>query len=779
MTNNKNYSIKNYRGKPTIHVDGTPVPSYSYFHPINVSSPWADDVHKKFADHGCRFFCAAIRGGVDNDWHTTDFWTDDNEFPNITDSVEAAGIHVCRQAEMILKHAPDAYIWVRFQTSSPPKGWREKHTEECLLNSYGKRYEEPSLASESYLEQVEKYISNAVAFCERQPWADRIAGYIIYPLGEGTTVLAAQGYLFDHSEPTKAAFKQFLKDKYKNDRELQIAWNNDQVTLETAAIPTDQDFRGKGLTDYEKVNSSAISNTGNITPHRLHWPKPSEIADARDYCRMMRELTENCFRVLLGAMKSQAPNKLAALDAFKGNMLGWPLVARWLGDYQTHGGLMHAVSGAFGTAEMLESIKEIDIVATPADYLDRSMGFGFDPEGIGSPVVLRNKMMMVEEDQRTRGVPSQKTFNPLKTDKEIEAGFWRNLGAALSRGYNPYITEMSSSGSWFNDNKVQEVLSARTKIHHASIEWDRSEVPAIVMVIDDWSVLDEDLTINYLNLAVINQRLYGLARCGVPFRVHLFEDLNHENFPDCHKIFYFPNLYRADDRRLDTIRKKVFRNGNVAIFGPASGMITDEGYSSEAASKLIGMPMVLMEKESPRQITVDNFDHDVTKKLTRRLDYGDSYPYGPILVPEDTEDIISLGNIQLCGALDYPGLAIREFGKGAIGNGDDSPRGDGDYASVFSAAVPLPAELLRELARYSGTHVYGENDDLIFADSCSLTIHSVYPGRRSVKLPEKTTVWDVIANKKIGDNIDSIEFEVSPPQTNMFYLGVDNPFKSK
>ena len=173
-------------------------------------------------------------------------------------------------------------------------------------------------------------------------------------------------------------------------------------------------------------------------------------------------------------------------------------------------------------------------------------------------------------------------------------------------------------------------------------------------------------------------------------------------------------------------------------------------------------------------VSVANFNHTLTAKFEERIDYGDfSYAYGPILVPEDDRNVTVLGSMQLPMALDCPGLVIREFGKGAAGNGIAGARGPGDYAAVFTTAVPLPALLLRELARYSGSHIYGEKDDLIWADSSTLTIHSVTPGQRTFSLPRQTTVWDVINGQCLGDHLDRIELSVNPPQTAMFFLGDD------
>ena len=82
----------------------------------------------------------------------------------------------------------------------------------------------------------------------------------------------------------------------------------------------------------------------------------------------------------------------------------------------------------------------------------------------------------------------------------------------------------------------------------------------------------------------------------------------------------------------------------------------------------------------------------------------------------------------------------------------------------------MPAELLREIARFSGTHVYGEADDVIFADSCSLTVHSVRPGKRKIRLPAKMPVWDLVNNQKLGE-LTEIALDVAGPQTSLFCLG--------
>ena len=78
------------------------------------------------------------------------------------------------------------------------------------------------------------------------------------------------------------------------------------------------------------------------------------------------------------------------------------------------------------------------------------------------------------------------------------------------------------------------------------------------MVLDDEAVLETNGNGAVLNEQVLWDLKLGLARCGVPYRIYLLDDLKLPNFPR-HKLFYFPNLYRADDERVQLLQEKVLR----------------------------------------------------------------------------------------------------------------------------------------------------------------------------------------------------------------------------
>ncbi|MCL1856565.1 MAG: hypothetical protein FWF84_02845 [Kiritimatiellaeota bacterium] len=760
-------------GRPVLSVNGEAAPEYDYVY--NLCSPVvpggeSEAVLRKFAAHGCKTFMFCIFGGVDNDWGTTPFWTDDDVFPEDPAAVPGKSWQrTVDQINFLMELVPDARFWLRYNCS-PPKRWVEKFPDELLLNSAGKRYAEPSLASDRYDRQVGRFVEHLVGYCERQPWADRVVGYLVYPLGEGTTQLTVEGYLFDRSPAMTRGFRAWLSGRYGSDEALAAAWSRPGVTLATAEVPEDGEFKRRGRELGATLDVFATRPEEFRARHRLHWPDPAEVTAERDYCLYMRELTKRNFATLSSAVKRAAPTKLTGLDAFKQAMLGWPLVARWTGDYQNHEGSMHAVSGAFDMAELLDD-PNLDVVCTPHDYLHRGMGFPYDGEGIGDAVVLRRKMMLMEEDQRTYCRPeANDRWNMLRQGPEVPAGLWRNFGTSVTRGWNTYPMDVNGP-SFFMGDDVQEVLRQRCAVAAKAATWAHEEVPSAVLVIDDTSVLEEDFTFQYQHLAVIQQRLYGLARCGVPYRQYLFDDLAHENFFQGHKLFLFPNLFKLTPERVAFLREKVLCNGNVAVFGPATGITDGTLLRADLASELLGIPLELVRKESPRWVTIDRFDHPLTASLPRRIDYGDSLVYGPLLRPKATDEAVRLGGIQWPTAEDGPGLLVREFGRGASGNGKPGTRGAGDCAVVFTAAVPLPPELLRSLAAYSGTHVYSDSDDdVVFANANSFGVHAVRPGTRTYRLPAPARVWDLIGDTLVSERTDTLTLTIDPPQTFFFQL---------
>lgn len=63
---------------------------------------------------------------------------------------------------------------------------------------------------------------------------------------------------------------------------------------------------------------------------------------------------------------------------------------------------------------------------------------------------------------------------------------------------------------------------------------------------------------------------------------------------------------------MEGLRKTVLRDGNIAIFGPATGITVGKRLRADLASEFLCIPLELRRQESPRLVTVDCFDHPIT-----------------------------------------------------------------------------------------------------------------------------------------------------------------------
>ncbi len=697
-----------------------------------------------------------------HDWGTnaTAFWTGKDEYPQ-----KLARGDIDDQAKAILAFDPQARFYVRFG-ESVPKRWAAAYPGEMQLSSTGAAMEQMSLASEIGLGDFKKYVAHVVGFCEAREWADRIVGYMFFAHGEGLTALATNGHVFDQSEAMQRAFRAYVRERYADVAALRAAWGDAEADFETLRVPTDAHWAAKRA-------------------QCLHWPDPALMRRERDYFELQKRLFRNWTGSVMGTLReaTAARPALLGIDAFKQPMIGWQLTLAFgrkdhIDDPMCDYPEMTLPSGAIDIGDMLDQ-EGWDIVITPSDYTARSVGFGWESEGVSDSLRLRNKAMLVENDARTWVGNESETLGAFLTPSEVRAGLLRNTAWALTRGHLHYWMVV---GSWyFDDPKIHEVaIRTERKMIDAARNWPHRETEhAVCLVIDDSSPMHEDGTAGYQQIATLWQRHLGLAHCGLPYRVYLLSDLDRPEMPR-YRTYLFPNLFELNAARLEMLKRTVLRDGNVVILGPSTGITDGHKLGPEGITALLGMPFELIRKQAPRRVLVHG-RHPLTARLSASMTYGDSYPYGPILVP--TRAAVNAGGFEALGSaavfwgINKPGLILKEFGAGAAGNGKPGGRGAGDYALVWSIAMPLPADLLRECARWSGSSVWCEEDDVVLASDTVAALHTVKPGRRTLRFPSPRPVWDLLSGKKLGDALSSVEMTLDAPETRLFYFGAENPFE--
>ncbi len=703
--------------------------------------------HRQFVDNGFRFFSITPNYTIDGEWGKTRFWTGPDLYPE----PDPATPEFCVEEQMriLLDICPDVKVFVRLPERFPAS-WAEAYPDETLVawpdgpDATPTTFPKPSLASSIGRRDLCRCYQHIARYLEAQPWADHIMGYALYPMGEGLTPLGPHGLLFDHAPVMKRAFRDYLVGTYGTEAALRKAWANDDLTFETALYPTDADWRRWRFAEH-------------------HFPADRKWQAVRDYMACYREFHYRWFGGCLEAMHEVVPHRLLGIDFAKVPMIGWQHNQSFQGKPINHEWtLMPVCSGAYDFARTLDH-PHLDFINTPMDYTARSAGYACEPEGIADSLRLRGKVMFMENDFRTFA-PGQEdqTLGAARHVPDLQSMLLRNLAWSLSRGAMDYL--MVAGGAYFDNDVVQRegiallgpLLDAAPGLEHRETEH------AIAMIVDDTSVQWENATCGFHNQALLWQRILGLAHCGIPYRIYLFSDLERETMPD-YRCYLFPDLFQLTPERLALLRRKVLRDGRMAIFGPATGMIDAAGTLTPGPiSGLLGVEMELDTATSQRRVVMEGTD-PLVARLPANFIFGDSVAYGPIIKP-------AKGAVEAAGArhlgwattwwqINRPGCFLVERD---------------DCRMAWSIAMPFPAPLLRELAREGGCHVWCERDDVVFASDTIASLHTAAPGETTLRFPTLRPVKDLVTGETMGDALTEVTIRATPPHTALYYTGASS-----
>jgi hypothetical protein len=679
-------------------------------------------------------------------WHNGIFadgryWTGDGEYP-IPDPNDG---RYCleQQGAAILEIDPEARFWVRFG-DQVPDAWYKANPGHAQQNYTGERrpFTSPQIspASEKGLGDVCAAIRHLLGWVESLPWANRIFLYTFGMSGEGLTCTNVGGMIFDTSPAMQEAFRAYVRGKYADETALRAAWDDPAIAFDTVRVPHDP----------ELVTARATVE---------HFIEGDQLRRFRDYFDLQRDLFLRWYKSVIRTVHASTRQRPVpfGIDMCKQHQLGWQhnLFFAGIGPGAEFLDMFRA-SGSIDVGELLDE-PGLDLLWTPADYTARAVGYGWEAEGMHDSMLIRGKACIVENDSRTY-CPTGNEHNcvgAFETIEEVRAGLLRNAAWCLARaGFDEWG---SGGGAYFDDAAVQaEGLAPCTKLldlapHLPHVETEH----AIAMIVDDSSPLYEDSTSGYQNIACIWQRVNGLAHCGIPYRIYLLSDLEKAAMPD-YRCYYFPNLFMVDDARLDLLRRKIFRDGRMSIFGPATGITDGETLSATGAGRVLGVEMELFRGHSQHHVILQG-PHPIAQALPASLTYGDPLPYGPQLAPakgvlDPRTEKVGMGTVNW--AFNRPGLFVKDHGTHKI---------------AWTAALPMPANLLRELARWGGCHVWCEEDDVIQASDSIVSLHSVKSGPRTIKFATPRPVTDLLTGKKLGDALSEITVEVTSPETVIYY----------
>jgi len=630
------------------------------------------------------------------------------------------------QLRSVVGADPEARMMIEFVIHAPD-AWKEAYPDEMELDDRGMRYQ-ASIGSNRYIDELCANLPRVVQHVESGPYARNVLNYFFSCYNEGFTESCLRNAVTDFSPAMHRALRVWLREKYNGDEAaLREAWREPDVTFQNAAVPTRDE---------------------QMTTHAGWFRDPLRSRKVLDYiqCRVDRYVDMH-YRIARTVKEACAYRVPVYCFGVYLQVSGWP-GCYWspesgMADYQYN---THALSVQTGWKRIIEC-PDIDGWESPYDYYYRQMGGVVLNQSIEESMHLRGKLFQINEDTRTfLSFPSD-VYGRVSTREETTAVHRRNFGAIASQWEGGNWMEQLSN--WLHDEEVLDQLGEFNRLLQCSIQWPETPVDAIGVFIDEISLRYERPLMDLDWDLIYKQRVFGLSHCGVPFRVHLLDDLELHNMPD-YKCNILLNAFYMTPEREAMVREKLCRDGKTLVWMIAPGFChSTEGLSTDSMQRLTGIRFTKEDVTWEQWITLCNFTHPITQGLAHDLTYGSNVRIGPSFIVDDP-DVTVLGRKLMYRGRHEPALVVKEFDT---------------HRSMYSGAPLLPADLLRNIARYAGSHVYTDSNDVVIVGRGLLTYHTVAPGPRTVRLPQPATVHDLFTGECLATDADELTLTFDQPGT--------------
>ena len=634
-----------------------------------------------------------------------------------------------RTAEKYRRANPDAYfVWDL--SVYPPPDFAKEHPQEMAADETGDiapvgRFSW-SYASRIGLDEIKEMTERAIRHLESSPYANRIIGYRV---NSGVTLEwlgwdAKPGHVRDFSDVNKEAFAKFAAERYP---ELKDPHVPDRAERQALDSPLDILWDGRrhlNAIAYMDYNSWIIAK------------------DALEACGHAKDV-----------LRSLGRTKLV------GTYYGYTFYLNASGYDQWR--------GHFALQTMLdENDGRIDFLMSPQSYGQRRIG---DTCGDMKPFATLHAAGMLtvnEDDSRThnRIWPNFYGFLQTLTPDQTAAVQLRDAAVAMCHGVWPYFYALATGVDCDSPEcaKVgRDVLDAmrfclaRKVGRHAEVALVASERSIVsspglnrraFAATGRWTQdYAPDGTVKRAEekIAVYNGEIFGamhtkFARSGIPFDFLLAEDLG--RYAGDYKLYVFLNQLTFDDATLAAV-ERIRARGATILWLYAPGW--SKGNSLADMKALTGI-----EFERIAEPTVAGVRMERDGRWMGMPDAQVAQAFAPVAADE------VLGTY----ANGKPGLTVSKVGGSQ---------------SYFSGAWQLDVPFIRSLAAKAGVHVYCESDDPIEANDALFTLHARSAGKKTVRLPRKTTVVDLVGRRVVARDTDVFSFAAALHSTHLFYYGDD------
>lgn len=674
---------------------------------------------RQFAEAGCDLFNFVVEisgyGYSRPMWAARDRW----DFSELDDRVHR-----------ILEPVPQAMFLPRLYIDAPA-WWRAENPAEMMLldngsPSFGEKLfalpregDYPSLASRKWREDMKYALETVLDHIAHSDYRDRVIGYQLS--GQKTEEWYHWSmncdHLGDYSLHAQQAFREWLRARYGTDEALQSAWSRPDATLDSAEIPSREERYGDRSRTFRDPRRER-----NVIDFHTFWS--DLMADSIAYfARVVKDKTQG--RKVVGAFYA----------------------------YTFEFTDLAEDAGHLALGRLLRC-PDVDFIMAPSSYYDRNLpGKPYFRAPVAS-CNLHGKMFWDDFDQvsykwyeKLQANPDLKTWEyQMGLTQTPEEFVWMNrreVGMALAQGAQ--LAHFDIHGGYYEDPIIMAGVKQLGEIRRAALQLDdRTSHPEILLLVDEESQ-------HYLTFRnpLLTPLLSGqIAQMGfvAPYDAALLSDLELlETTP--YKLVLVLNAFHLDAGQRQAIQRKLQNGGKTVIWYYAPGYFHEAGRDPSSMRDLTGLNIV----------PEDRFLEGGTALFTPP-NGGEPQPLellqGESFCVDDPQAIV---------------LAIRSDGSGKVVMAE---KRFPEWTSLYTAAAPLPAPVLRWIAAAAGVHLYHQRPtDLLFASRSFLTLAAdLQGGERQIHLPHPATVTDLTNGAILCEQADQFITLLQPKEVRIFSL---------
>ncbi|MHB1462381.1 MAG: beta-galactosidase [Armatimonadota bacterium] len=530
------YSVSQSTGGPILMADGKPLSPTMFF--VNTDGEATDAAKRLQEIEGARRSGVGIISITSGPFYPASLTAK----PDFSETV--------RRVRMVTAQSPDAKILLRVGVGYPPAWWTNAHPEAVSISQNGKPCA-ASFFSDVWRKEAMGYLEQMVQTLEAEV-GDAMLGYHPCALetGEWFSVGGWEGQVGGYDQPAKAAFRRWLRSKYRTVAALNSAWGSGDVRFADAEPPSAEQL---------------------TKPSSELFEIPDQNRQVIDFCEFWNESVADAAILTCQTVKKAAPHRLTALFyGYHYELSGLPLGLR--------------TSGHLALRHMLKA-PAVDMLCSPVSYANRLHGgVGQFMSSIDS-VQLAGKIWLHEDDTRTHlSADGQYGLPPTANADQTRDVLTRNFGHLISRGSAIWWMDLFGRG-WFLGDDVWNPIAKMSDAMRQTYAKTKPYRPEIAVVFDEASAYTQPTGVSreLICASIFREHLYGI---GAPLGFYLLDDVlaGKVHWP---KMMIFLNAFSMSPAQRAKLRERTRHSTNVWMY--ASGYVEQARMSAEGISELTGI----------------------------------------------------------------------------------------------------------------------------------------------------------------------------------------------